>query len=174
MPLITPPPSHRCANSMFACISNRDLGLHHVRSNLDKHPAVIHKIVACVLERIERERLVACTKAHQPFAHPPHVSRVDVDPLFSLQRTVARCTHQVVRMTRTDVRACVLARRCRRGELMDRSLLSSVCRMLVALGLYPQFEVAFMEHSELFYQAEGSRRAVDDEARARQRASGVC
>jgi hypothetical protein len=57
---------------------------------------------------------------------------------------------------------------------MDRSLLSSVCRMLVALGLYPQFEVSFMEHSELFYQAEGSRRAVDDEARARQRASGVC
>ncbi len=61
---------------------------------------------------------------------------------------------------------------CRRGELMDRSLLSSVCRMLVALGLYPQFEMAFMEHSELFYQAEGSRRAVDDEARAHQRASG--
>ncbi len=51
----------------------------------------------------------------------------------------------------------------RRGELIDRSLVAGVCRMLVALGLYPQFEVAFLEQSELFYNAEGTHRAATDE-----------
>ena len=62
----------------------------------------------------------------------------------------------------------------RHGELMDRSLLSSVCRMLVALGLYPVFEMAFLEHSELFYQAEGSRRAVSDDVRGDGDSDCVC
>ncbi len=57
---------------------------------------------------------------------------------------------------------------------MDRSLLSSVCRMLVALGLYPVFEMAFLEHSELFYQAEGSRRAVSDDVRGDGDSDCVC
>jgi hypothetical protein len=126
--------------------TRRDLGLHHVRANLDKYPAVIHKIVACVLERIERERYV----------------------WFCCLCVTPQHTHTPLRPRCLDADACPppsLSLGDSHGELMDRSLLSSVCRMLVALGLYPVFEMAFLEHSELFYQAEGSRRAVSDDVR---------
>ena len=35
--------------------------------------------------------------------------------------------------------------------------------MLVALGLYPAFEVAFLERSELHYNGEGALRILSDE-----------
>jgi hypothetical protein len=125
-----------------------------VRANLDKYPAVIHKIVACVLERIERERYVwLCCQCVTPQHTRTPSARV------ALMLTLAPLS---------------LPLWDSHGELMDRSLLSSVCRMLVALGLYPVFEMAFLEHSELFYQAEGSRRAVSDDVRGDGDSECVC
>ena len=43
----------------------RDMGLFHLRANVDRYPKEItHKVVACLLERIEKER---CGAACVPF-----------------------------------------------------------------------------------------------------------
>lgn len=44
---------------------------------------------------------------------------------------------------------------CSGGEMIDRSLMSTLTRMLSSLSLYTMFEVPFLQESDEFYQAEG-------------------
>lgn len=88
-----------------------------------------------------------------------------VRSLWDMGLHYVRLNIDVHRDLLTKIISCMLERvdRERTGEFIDRSLLSSLSRMLVALGLYPTFEVAFLERSELHYNSEGAMRILTDE-----------
>ena len=74
---------------------------------------------------------------------------------LQLFRTHVAKRPEVEKKSITDV--IYLIEQERKGEAVDRSLLKSLVRMLVALGIYnDKFERDFIESTRIFYSSEGA------------------